>query len=272
MDHALLPVLRRSMPLPDFDRAIYQKNPLIGVAFQAKFPRFLTIETEQPAPFQKLIMGDYPIYEQQNVVQIILASGAQDGAQQPAEVQGRMHVFRSTDKVWSLSLGSDQILLSTRVYSHWGEFKDRLKILLDAFFEFYRPPMFIRISLRYQNLIRPWELGLDGHRWKDLLQPYIAGELASGLQDAEIVSRQTVTTIKLSDNNMLLLRHGLVTHKETQKPAFLIDGDFYNDKQRTADLEGTLDVTEQLHTDAERVFRWSITEAVHDAMGPGPAR
>lgn len=258
------------MPFPEFERVIYEKNPLIGVSFQAKFPRFLGIEVEQPAPFQKLIMGDYPIYEQQNVLQIILASGIQEA--QPTEIQGRMYVFRSSDKVWSLFLGSDQVMLSTRVYTHWDEFKDRLKILLDAFLNFYRPPMFVRIGLRYQNLIRPWELGLEGHPWKDLLQPYIAGELASGLEDAEIVSHQTVATIKLGNDNLLLLRHGLVAHKETQKPAFLIDGDFYNDKQRTTDLDGTLDATEQLHTDAERVFRWSITEAVHNAMGPRPAR
>ena len=143
---------------------------------------------------------------------------------------------------------------------------------MKAFFQFYRPPIFTRIGLRYQNLIRPWEIGLDGRSWKDLLQPYIAGELASGLQDAEIVRHQTVATIKLDDDNFLLLRHGLVTHKETQRPAFLIDGDFYNDKQRGADFDGTLGVTEQLHAYSERVFRWSITDAVHVAMGPGLAR
>ena len=73
-------------------------------------------------------MSDYPIYEQQNVLQIILASGMPDGAQTPTEMQGRIYVFRSTDKVWALSLGGDQVLLSTRVYTHWDEFKDQLKI------------------------------------------------------------------------------------------------------------------------------------------------
>ena len=242
------------MPFPKFDRVVYEKNPLVGVTFQAKFPKFLAIETEQPASFQKIIMGDYPIYEQQNVVQIILGSGMQDGAQQPTEIQGRMYIFRSLDKVWALTLGGDQVLLSTRVYKHWDEFKDRLKTFLNAFFQFYRPPMFTRIGLRYQNLILPWELGLDGHGWKDLIQPYIAGELASGLQDDEIVSRQTVATIKLGNGNLLLLRHGLVTHKETQRLAFLIDGDFYSDNQRGADFDGTLEIIEQLHASAEQVF------------------
>lgn len=259
------------MPFPEVERVVYRTNPLVRVAFQAKFPKFLAIETEQPAEFQKVIMGNYPIYDQQNVLQVILGSG-HDGSQQPAEIQGRMHVFRSSDKIWTLMLGGDQVFLATSVYTHWGEFKDRLRAILSAFFQFYHPALFTRIGLRYQNLIRPEELGLDGHRWKDLLQPYIAGELASGLEDPEIVARQTVTTIKFGDGDALLLRHGLVTHKDSKKPAYLIDGDFYNDEQREADFDGILEITERLHENSERVFRWSIAEAVHAAMGPGSAR
>jgi uncharacterized protein (TIGR04255 family) len=156
------------MPFPAIERVIYKKNLLNEVVFQARFPRFLPIEAEPPSEFQKLVIGDYPIYEQRNVIQIILGSG-QENLPPASEIQGRMHAFLSRDKVWTVILSGDIISLSTRVYIHWEDCKVRLQKALEAFFRIYRLAFFTRLGLRYQDVIRPQELGLEGKPWSSTL-------------------------------------------------------------------------------------------------------
>ncbi|HQU44113.1 MAG TPA: TIGR04255 family protein, partial [Pirellulales bacterium] len=48
------------MPLPEFPRVIYGKNPLEVVICQLRFPPILRIGAELPAEFQERIRKDYP--------------------------------------------------------------------------------------------------------------------------------------------------------------------------------------------------------------------
>jgi uncharacterized protein (TIGR04255 family) len=259
------------MPLPDVQRIIYRKNPLIEVVFQARIPKYLPIETEIPSEFQKLVVKEYPIYEQRSVFQLVLAASPQETRVPPSEISGRMHAFISADKMWTIVIGGDGLVLSTRKYERWEDFKARLRLAFEAFLAVYPLPILTRIGLRYQDVISRETLGLDGKQWRELLQPHIAGEFLGGaLSDNDVLARQTLLTIKLQNEDMLLLRHGLVTHKDNQTLAYLIDSDFYNEEQRTADLNGTLDVAERLHANSGRLFRWCITEVLHTAMDPEP--
>jgi uncharacterized protein (TIGR04255 family) len=261
----------KTMPLPEVQRVIYRKNPLIEVVFQVRTPKYLPIEAELPAEFQKLVVKDYPIYEQRNVFQFVITAPSQEAGMLPSEVSGRMHAFTSADKIWSVILSGDGLVLSTREYQKWDDFKIRLRAALEAFLSVYPLPIFTRIGLRYQNVISRESLGLAQRQWRELLTPPIAGELAGGdLTEDEIVARQTVITLRLKDNDMMLVRHGFVSHKDTKALAYLIDGDFYNEEQRTADLNDTLNAAERLHANSGRLFRWCITDPLHTAMDPQP--
>jgi uncharacterized protein (TIGR04255 family) len=110
------------MPFPAIERVIYKKNLLNEVVFQARFPRFLPIEAEPPSEFQKLVIGDYLIYEQRNVIQIILGSG-QENLPPASEIQGRMHAFLSRDKVWTVILSGDIIFPQLKRYQLRGCFE-----------------------------------------------------------------------------------------------------------------------------------------------------
>jgi uncharacterized protein (TIGR04255 family) len=257
------------MPFAEADRVIYRKNPLVEVVFQARYQKFLPIETELPSEFQKRLIAKYPMYEQRNIFHILLAVSPQEGLP-PAEVPGRIHAFISSDKIWTVSLSSDALTVSTVKYVRWEEFRARTQEALEAFLAVYTLPIFTRLGLRYQNIIRPEELGLE-QRWEMLLKPHIAGEfLGAGIEHGDIIARNTVLTAKLGNGDMMLLRHGLVSHKETQTLAYMIDSDFYNEEQRTTDLNGTLDVAERLHANSGRLFNWCITETLHAAMEPTP--
>ena len=256
------------MPFPDYERVVYQKNPLNEVVFRANYPKLLMIETELPSSFQKRVIDEYPIYEQRSVIQIVMATGA-EGLPTPTEVPGRIHIFVSADRIWTVQLSSDSISLLTRRYVRWEEFKERLNKILIAFFTEYRIPILLRIGLRYQDLIQPERVGLAGRPWRELLQPHIAGEFHSGaLVDADITARQTWLNINLENGDKCNLRHGTVTHKDTQRSAYLIDSDFYNQEQRKADQDGTLAIADRLHFNSGRLFRWCITETLHVAMEP----
>jgi uncharacterized protein (TIGR04255 family) len=259
------------MPFPEVERVIYNKNPLVEVVFQTRFPRFLPIEAELPFEFQKLLVASYPLYEQRNIFHITLAMSSQEGAPPAAEVPGRIHTFLSSDKIWTIALSGDALTVSTVKYVQWEEFRGRAQEALKAFLSVYRLPIFTRLGLRYQDLIRPGELGLAGQSWAKLLKPHIAGEFLDGaIAEGNILARNAIMTAKLSDGDMMVLRHGLVLHKETQTQAYLIDSDFFNDEQRQTDLDGTLTVADRLHLNSGRLFRWCITNALHEAMEPNP--
>ena len=44
-------------------RVIYQKNPLVEVILQIKFPTILSINAKDPVDFQDAIRQEYPIYQ-----------------------------------------------------------------------------------------------------------------------------------------------------------------------------------------------------------------
>jgi uncharacterized protein (TIGR04255 family) len=255
------------MPFPPIQRVIYEKNPLIEVSFQVRFPRFLSIESEAPSDFQKCIISQFPIYEQRQVFQFSISIGPE----QRADMQGKMHAFQSADRNATIMLAGDSLTVSCSRYRSWEDFIPLVTQALSAFLQTYTLPIFSRVGLRYVNVISRDELNLSDKSWSELLQPYIAGGfLGPSLTEMDFLAKTTVCTVNLSEGDRVLLRHGLVTQNETKKIAYLIDSDFYNEEQRNAGLDSTIEVASRLHTNSGRLFRWCISDALHAAMDPKP--
>jgi uncharacterized protein (TIGR04255 family) len=49
------------MQFPDYERVIYERNPLNEVLCQLRFPSILKVTSQQPVEFQEVIRTDYPI-------------------------------------------------------------------------------------------------------------------------------------------------------------------------------------------------------------------
>jgi uncharacterized protein (TIGR04255 family) len=255
------------MPFPEVQRVIYGKNPLIEVVFQVRFPRFLTIETEPPSEFQRLIISDFPIYEQRQVFQFSISSVASERA----EVHGKIHAFLTPDRNHTIMLASDSLAVSCARYARWENFLAVARQAIDAFHKTYRLPIFNRLGLRYVNVIDRGNLGLSERTWRELFQPHIAGDfLGPALGELDFLARNTAVTLKLDHGDHLLLRHGLVTQAETKAMAYLIDSDFYNEEQRNAELDATIEVANRLHANSGRLFKWCISDVLHNAMDPQP--
>ena len=180
------------------------------------------------------------------------------------------YLFQSADEVWTVALTSEFLALTTSNYGNWDEFRGRLDEVFQALIAVYRPAVFTRIGLRYRNLIRRPDLELSAYDWKDLIEPHIAGPLATdAISGREIKEAKGVLVLNAGNAGAAVtLRHGLVEPDEPNQGelAYAIDSDFYTERRTNAD--GILDFLDSANADAGRLFRWCITTELHEALRP----
>jgi uncharacterized protein (TIGR04255 family) len=254
----------------EVSRVIYENNPLQEVLCQLKFPPILRIASEIPAAYQEKIRKEYPFVEETSA-----EPGLPPGL--PLEIRKLIQSFSiptekafgfvSADRHWKVSLNKEFVALSTTQYVRWEDFKQHLATPLEALAEHYAPPFFTRVGLRYRDLIVRSKLGLEGRNWDDLLEPYIAGELAENTITSCIERADRDLLIRIPEaNSKIHIRHGLVGDKQKREPCYYIDSDFFTDERvKTNDILGTLD---RFNGEAGRFFRWCIRDVLHAAMGP----
>jgi uncharacterized protein (TIGR04255 family) len=271
-DSSLPDVSSLHAPFGETPRVLYERNPLDGVICQVRFPPILRIEAQLPDAFQDRIRDMFPIYTEQT-------SAVMGGVQLPDEilrvVRGNLpgllqrppRTFSSEDGNWSVALTKDFLALSVKKYKRWEEFRQHLQPALDALHDVYAPTFYSRIGVRYKDLIRRSALGLEGAEWRELLQHALPGELADPQMSKCVDEVLTVTLIKLPElQARVRLQHGLVI--DNDEPCYVLDNDLFTE-QRTerTDVHSTL---QYFSAQAHRLFRWCITERLHNAMGPQP--
>jgi uncharacterized protein (TIGR04255 family) len=261
------------MPFPDAARVIYKKNPLDNVICQIQFPPILKIEVDIPASFQEKIRGNFPNYNETSrfkisIPQEIMKNIPKDIISQlPMPLQKKNHEFISEDDNWKVNLTSTFIALSSTNYLRWEEFREKLKIVFDAFTEIYSPPHTTRIGLRYADIIVRSELGLTEVKWSELLKPHILGLLGSSDIEGKIESLENKCEIQLSDNSSKVrIITILGEHLVAKENCFVLDSDLFNEGKMS--IEQVWNKLEYLHDRSSRLIRWSITDKLHEAMEP----
>ncbi len=263
------------MPIPESRRVIYKNSALERVVCQVRFPSILKIGAGTPVEFQDAIREKYPYFEERpsepdlpdEVAALINSMGA------PKIVSGsRAFDFASPDKEWTVALTRDFLALSTSGYTRWEVFREKLRIPVDTLREIYRPSFCTRIGLRYTNTIIRSKLGLKDVPWSELLKPHIAGELAEPniIGDIQSAKRQFLMALE-GGVGQVQVSHYLSSVKDTdpEEQCFTIDADYFTTKETdTNDAISTLD---DLNGFAGRLFRWCITQRLHQAMEPEPA-
>lgn len=266
------------MPFPEVPRVIYANNPLVEVVCEVRFPPILRISAADPTDFQDQIRSAYPEYEVGNVsgplvpnAPDFLRSLLQSGFQDPSfEAAPRGYRFLNADQSWKVTLSQGSLSLSTSTYERWEGFRERLESVIGVLVKTYQPSYFSRVGLRYQNVISTQNLGLEEGRWRDLLARPVLGELSSEeLQDVEVIGARRSMILSIDEDLMLNLNHGFVDTVDDQGEAYLIDTDYYQEGQ--IDTNDCLSHAERCHSYAGKVFRWCITDKLHDALGPALA-
>jgi uncharacterized protein (TIGR04255 family) len=264
------------MPFPDSPRVIYDRNPLAEVICQFRFPTILRISSADMANFQDKIRAEYPLYESKepsfefvNVPKEFTALFEQ----LPFTKMGGAvtHKFSTKDKNRLISLSQDFLAFSDTKYRQWESYKKEIEKAEEALQQNFKPAFYSRIGLRYKDLINPAELGIgeniQGEKWGDLLQSHILGELGDKYVGDNIADTRTRSIIQIPEiegANVTLI-HGLVKQVGTPE-SYLIDADFALEKSEG--INGSIEILDKFNRLAGRLFRWTITDTLHKAMGP----
>jgi len=259
------------MQLPESEYVIYERNPLIQVACQLRFPPILKISHEQPVEFQDEIRSQYPLFEK---IQMPFPSQVPQIIQQPGFFPlGLAYNFKSEDQKWQLSITQDSVTIVTFAYEKYLLFQRRFKEAVDIFEKIYNPSFYTRVGIQYQDLIIRSKLGLENRKWSDLITQNIASELYDS-EFEPLIQSITKNLILKTEHGQINFRHGLVNVKEPDKTndelAYLLDSDFYTENkiERGENVWNTLG---QFNKSARKLFRWSITDTLHAAMQPRTA-
>lgn len=248
------------MLFSDRPRTVYENPPVHEVICQLRFPTILSINNVEPADFQEEIREDLPQYSRNQET---------GGPGQPVV---NNYTFVSQDGRWKLNLTKDFIALSTLHYPGWEEFALHLDRPLASFIRIYRPAYFLRVGLRYINILSRMRLGVEDVPWRELLTPAYLG----GLQDPETREEDFIgwnydSLIRLDSSCKAKVRGGLgrlqvKNEPENQETRFILDLDLsMGDNVACTLAAGAL---ETLHAHGTRVFEGAVTDRLREAMVP----
>lgn len=258
------------MPFPEIERVIYQKLPLEEVICQIRFPPILTIDTEIPSVFQEAIRQEYPFFkETTNIINIDIPNNLKElFPKELTELPPRSEKnfeFLSKDRMSKINLTRDFLAISTRRYSRWESFRECILRPFEVFNRIYSPVIFIRIGLRYRNVIARSKLNLDGIPWNELIKPCILGILS----ETTIKTLNTIQTseIQMADGKSVIrINNGLIEQVNNNEMCYVIDNDFFlQDQIEPTDVFPMFDY---FNLRSGRLFRWCITDRLHRAMEP----
>ena len=157
----LSPTSTPEVPLP--------RAPLARVIAQARFPPILAIrDPDKVALLQEALRKTYPNLSQDQVHSI-----ESSGGQTPHVRQGLIWRFadREKDVRWRVSLGVDFVALETSSYDSRKDFLDRLRAVVSAVEEAFKPASVGRFGLRYIDRLTDEAVNRIG----DLIKPEILG-------------------------------------------------------------------------------------------------
>jgi len=262
----------QEMLFPELPRVVYAKNPLAEVICQLRFPTILRIGAGQPADFQDKIRSEYPLYSLQEPSFELppLPKDLPDVVQQmlPKPLGSATHKFSTTDSQRFISLSQDFLALTENMYVKWESFRNGMVMAETTLKEIYKPTFYSRVGLRYRDIISRRNLGLTEAKWKDLLQPHILAELGAPEVSDAIATIQTRSVIKIPDvpEGQVRLIHGLVRLRESDEQCYMIDADFSVEQKEG--IGEPFEILDKFNRLAGRLFRWAITDRLHNAMGP----
>ena len=157
----LNPMSTPEVPLP--------RAPLARVIAQARFPPILAIrDPDKVAVLQEALRETYPNLSQDQVHSIELASN-----QTPNVRQGLIWRFvdREKDARWRVSLGVDFVALETSSYDSRSDFLNRVRAIVSAVEQAFKPASASRLGLRYIDRLTDEAVDRVG----ELIHPEVLG-------------------------------------------------------------------------------------------------
>jgi uncharacterized protein (TIGR04255 family) len=246
------------------------------VSCQLQFPSILRVTSQQPVDFQERLRDDYPYLVINRPIPIPDIDPEQSEILEPLQqmlASETYYTFTSEDSQWQVSLGKDFIELSTGNYKRYEDFIDKFKYVVELFEELYKPSSYVRIGLRYKDLILPSSLDIKPD-WTLLINKHLIPELHVKELANSVTGMQKVTALEFEGGKANLI-HGIVEVNDSDQEiineqAYLIDTDFFTDK-KVVGTENVYSYLANFNKLAGQLFRWSITDKLHQILKPQPA-
>ncbi|MEW6348865.1 MAG: TIGR04255 family protein [Thermodesulfobacteriota bacterium] len=261
------------MLFPEAPRVVYRKNPLDLVVTQLRFPPILRISRDSPADFQERIRDQFPNYSKTQELTLempfspLVFSGGGGGIRPALEDYGCRHQFISEDGKRKITLGQDTLSFMTREYERWETFSSVLMMAFDALCELYRPKHFLRVGLRYVDVLRRERLRLNGTPWTKLLRPSILGIMGEDITVGDVKRFENQCELDLDNSQgRIRMRTFCGKYPAMGEEVFVIDSDFFVTGKIVG--EEAMNRLDFLNQQASRLIRWCITDDLHQAMEP----
>lgn len=243
------------------NRVMYNKNPLAEVIYQLRFPTILSINASDPVAFQDKIRTKFPFYQKlinQNEINI-------NGVKQTLG-KDINYEFVSHDKGTKINLTSSFLAVSSVKYNRWEFFRKLAEEVRAAFEEVYQPPFYIRIGLRYRDVIDRQSLALEDKGWTELIQPHILGTINESNQNS---LKQWIVNCEFTDPATKVQTRQIFQLSQKVGTSYLViilDCDYFI--LDTIQRETVLNLSNVLHDKSSTFIRSAITGTLHNAMGP----
>lgn len=253
------------------ERVIYEKNQLVEVICQLRFPTILAIGAKEPVDFQEAVRHEFPRYQ---LRQDLLPPKMMQVPGQPPRLEQQKpianHQFMTADGKYRINLSQNFISLTCGEYVCWEDFGRMMDKPLANFIKIYAPAYFERVGLRYLNAISRQALDLEDTPWRDLLEPAYIGLLGrEELPERAFTRCSQDTEMAVGGCRMKLhVGPGMVKRgpQQDKEPKMIFDLD--------VSMGGNIPVNmaagsmETVHIQAGNIFREAITDTLHDAMEP----
>ncbi|NIZ00662.1 TIGR04255 family protein [Thalassospira lucentensis] len=254
------------MPFPAQPRVIYDKNALVEVVCQVRFPTILKIEAEPPVAFQEAVRAKYPFFNEKDVIQLSLNA---DAPAQQVRQNGRVLEFTSSDQKSKIYFAKNFISYLSNSYVRWEDFRADAHSCISKFLSIYGVNNFTRIGLMYRNQITNQHAGTSNPNWGELLNPAISGIYSSSEIDTDAISSMKGTfSSALSDDGFVNAFYA--SEEESNIKKFAIDADFFSEEALTGGVEDVFERLDGFNRKSGSFFRWCISEKLHERLGPQP--
>jgi uncharacterized protein (TIGR04255 family) len=236
------------LKLPEVTRAQFKKNFIKTVVCELRFPALLEFESKPPFQLQKELRKEFPNYDRQQAFNVT----------NPEEKEVK-HVLKSRKGDWWVAIKSYSIAVQTDRYTHFSEFSDKLKYVLDKSLPLLDTDFFTRVGLRYINEIHIEDGALEGWINDDLLAPIVHGIYGS-------VDRYIQEVRGSTKSGRFSFRHGIAGLEAGKKDIYQVDFDFYDENIQA---EKVMPLAVEFNREAFRFFQWAIGPKARDRLG-GP--
>lgn len=251
----------------------YKRSTLFEVAFQARFPEILEIQSEAPIAFQEELIKEGYTEIRSRVQYGDLPSNQ---TLEPSKIFN----FLSEQDDWEVTLSRHYLTLSC--YGNDKDyigFKNKLEKVLRIFRAIYKPPYFTRIGLVYRNManrvflpqIQTSQISVESFIPKYIF-PLLETPMADDVFSLHTISQFNDNEIKVAVYHTLSEETGIYSKTQvTNEKSYTIEIDcFYDSNIYNNDvgvIDGILTKCDSFKQLEWNIFQWSITDTLQEVLG-----